>query len=72
LAELLILSSGSLKEIAKRLQISYPTIRRRLDELIRALDIEIRKDQHVRHRLLKDVAAGKRSVAEARKRLKAS
>lgn len=31
---LFVLSSGSLKEMAKRLQVSYPTVRNRLDEII--------------------------------------
>lgn len=31
---LFVLSSGSLKEMAKRLQTSYPTVRNRLDEII--------------------------------------
>jgi hypothetical protein len=31
---LFVLSSGSLKEMARRLQLSYPTVRNRLDEII--------------------------------------
>ena len=33
-----ILSSGSLKEMAKHLNLSYPTVRNMLDELIRRLN----------------------------------
>ena len=71
LVELLILSSGSLKAAAKKLGISYPTMRKRLDELIRGLEAEVRKDEKLRREVLKEVAAGKRSVDDAVKRLKA-
>ena len=32
-----VLCSGSLKEIASRMQLSYPTVRNRLDDIIRKL-----------------------------------
>ncbi len=35
-----VLSSGSLKEVAKQYQVSYPTMRIRLDNLIEKLKIE--------------------------------
>jgi hypothetical protein len=41
-------ASGSLKEMARRLQVSYPTVRNRLDELIarlQTLEREIREDE---------------------------
>jgi len=71
LVELLILSSGSLKAVAKRLGISYPTMRKRLDALIRALEREVKADERFRRQLVKEVAAGQRSVREAVKQLKA-
>ena len=33
-----ILSGGSLKEMAAKLQVSYPTVRNRLDDIIEALE----------------------------------
>jgi hypothetical protein len=71
LVELLILSSGSLKAVAKKLGISYPTMRKRLDELIKSLEVQVREDEQHRRQLLKEVEAGKRSAAEAIKQLKA-
>ncbi len=38
LAEEFILASGNLKELGARLEISYPTVRRRIDELVRELN----------------------------------
>ena len=65
LVELLILASGSLKDVAKKLAISYPTIRRRLDELIQRLEGELKADEAYRKQLLREVASGKRTAAEA-------
>ena len=69
LVELLVLSSGSLKAVAKRLDISYPTMRKRLDDLIKTLELEVKKDAQTRHQLLKEVEAGKRSAADAARRM---
>lgn len=71
LVELLIVSSGSLKAAAQKLGISYPTMRKRLDELIKRLEMAVKEDERLRRQLLKDVAAGKRSPADAIKQLKA-
>ncbi len=43
--ELLVLSDGSLKTMAQRLKVSYPTIRKKLDELIERLSDEIKSDE---------------------------
>lgn len=43
-----VLSSGSLKEMARRMGLSYPTVRNRLDELIarlEALDPNLKTNQ---------------------------
>jgi hypothetical protein len=47
--ELLVLCGGSLKEVAKRLEISYPTMRRRLDEVIQRLESEVKSDSGESH-----------------------
>ncbi len=65
LIELLILASGSLKDVAKKMDISYPTIRKRLDELIQRMEVEVKADEAYRKQLLRDVASGKRSAEEA-------
>jgi hypothetical protein len=46
---LLVLCGGSLKEVAKRLEISYPTMRRRLDEVIQRLESEVKSDSGESH-----------------------
>ena len=46
--ELFILASGSLKTVSNRLKISYPTVRRRLDDIVAGLEAEIRRDEERR------------------------
>ena len=48
--ELLVLADGSLKEVAKKLNVSYPTLRKRLDELVERLGQEIQSDEDRRNR----------------------
>ena len=40
-----ILSSGSLKEMAKEYKVTYPTVRLRLDKLIQKIEIEDRVEE---------------------------
>lgn len=51
-----ILASGSLKELAKEYQVTYPTIRLRLDRLIQKVEVgdEGRRDSYID--LIKDLA----------------
>jgi hypothetical protein len=72
LVELLILSSGSLKAVAKALGISYPTVRRRLDALIARLEAEVEADEEFRRDLLEEVERGARSAVDVAERLKNS
>jgi len=65
LVELIVLASGSLKDAATRLGISYPTMRKRINALIKNLTAEIEADQIARKQVLKDVVEGKRPVSEA-------
>lgn len=57
--ELFVLASGSLKQTAEQLGISYPTVRARLDRLIDMLRREQRADEERRERILRDIEAGR-------------
>ena len=57
--ELFILSSGSLKAVAAAENISYPTVRNRLDQLIERLEEIRNRDQQYKHRILDDIEAGR-------------
>ena len=57
--ELFILSSGSLKEMAKILGVTYPTIRSRLDEIINNLKKEMKKRDDYKKDILEKVNKGK-------------
>ena len=43
--ELLVMHEGSLKAVAASLEISYPTLRKRLEEVVQRLENEAAKDQ---------------------------
>ncbi len=51
-----VLSSGSLKEIAKEYQVSYPTVRLRLDRLIEKIKIRDKEEIPPFVKLVKDLA----------------
>ena len=40
-----LLASGSLKEVAKQYNVTYPTVRLRLDKLIQKIQISVQKNQ---------------------------
>jgi len=63
--ELFVLSSGSLKEMASILGITYPTVRARLDELIEDLKQEMKKREDYKKDLLEQVEKGKISAEKA-------
>ena len=70
LAEQIVLTAGNLKEVAGALDISYPTLRKRLDGLIRALK-DLRAGDAARTRSLLDaVEAGRMSAEEAARLIK--
>ena len=48
--ELFLLASGNLKEVGKRLDLSYPTVRKRLDALVARVAEEVEKDQTLREK----------------------
>lgn len=68
--EFFVKSSGSLKAIAQKLGISYPTVRNRLDEIINKLKHETDRDKEYRKRVLDGIEEGKISVDEAIKLLR--
>jgi hypothetical protein len=57
--ELFVISSGSLKQMAEWLGISYPTVRSRLDKLIAHLKEEQGRDEACKQRILEDIEAGR-------------
>ncbi len=60
--ELFVLASGSLKQMAEVLGVSYPTVRNRLDKLIQHLEDERRSDERRKQQILDDVEAGRISA----------
>ncbi|MFH1708238.1 MAG: DUF2089 domain-containing protein [Planctomycetota bacterium] len=63
--ELFVRSSGSLKAVAGKLDISYPTVRNRLDKVIASLEHEEAQEQDSRRAILDQIEAGKLSVDDA-------
>jgi hypothetical protein len=78
-AELFLRCEGKLSWAAEELSISYPTVRARLDEVIRALGYEVRvetpteeKQRRAQQRqsVLSDLSAGKTTAEQAAELLK--
>ena len=69
LAELLILASGNLKQMASSLEISYPTLRKRLDELMGSLNSLRAADDALAAAYLDDVEAGRLMPEAAARRI---
>jgi hypothetical protein len=76
--ELFVRCEGKLNWVSQELKLSYPTVRARLDEVIRAMGYEVRemppaeerqKAAELRQATLDDLAAGKITAAEAIRRL---
>lgn len=70
LAEQVLLAAGNLKEVAGVLEVSYPTLRKRIDVLIRALEALRGQDETLGHRYLEAVEAGTMAPEEAARRIK--
>ena len=68
--ELFVRSSGSLKAVAEKMGISYPTIRSRLNRIIQALEQEEDNERTIRHQILDEVEQGVIDVDEAVRRLR--
>ncbi len=76
--ELFVRCDGKLNWVAQELKLSYPTVRSRLDEVIRAMGYEVRESPpaeekqrlaSTRQAILDDLATGKITSEEAVKRL---
>ena len=68
LVEQIVLAGGNLKEVGRVLDVSYPTLRKRLDALILALR-ELRTEDEARAKALLDEVEAGRLAPEAAARL---
>ena len=62
-----VLKSGSLKEIAKLYEVSYPTVRLRLDKLIQKIELNDRKEDEPFSTFIKGLAVDSRIDLETAK-----
>jgi len=73
-AETFIRCAGRIKKVERELSISYPTVRSRLEDLIRALGYEVEEEPMLtteqRKEILEQLAAGQIRAEEAVKLLK--
>lgn len=65
LIEHILLASCNLKEVAQVLQVSYPTLRKRLTSLVDKVRLLQEQDNCETQRLLDEVEKGKRNPEEA-------
>jgi hypothetical protein len=70
LAERILLAGGNLKEVAGALEVSYPTLRKRIDGLIEALEALRGDDDALGERYLEAVERGAMAPEEAARRIK--
>ncbi len=64
-----VLSRGSIREMEKRLEVSYPTVRAKLDEVISALS-QTGPSGRTREEILKDLEEGRINAAQAIEEMK--
>jgi len=64
LAEALIIHGGSLKEMAAALNISYPTLKKRLSELSASLETKQKEDEVQIEQIFSKIEAGKINAKE--------
>lgn len=70
LAERILLAGGNLKEVAGALEVSYPTLRKRIDGLIEALEALRGDDDALGESYLEAVERGAMAPEEAARRIK--
>lgn len=74
--EIFVRCQGKLNRVQEELKLSYPTVRNRLHEVIRALGYEVDEEEEasvtseVRHEVLAAVASGEIDAEEAARRLR--
>ena len=59
LVELLVIHGGNLKKVAVELDISYPTLKNRLDQIAEIIEAEHKKSCDKRMAILEDIEKGK-------------
>lgn len=62
-----VLTSGSLKEIAKLYEVSYPTVRLRLDKLIQKIEINDKEEEEPFQSFVKGLAVDSKIDLETAK-----
>lgn len=70
LAEELVLSGGNLKELTIKLDVSYPTLRKRVDSLIEELNRLRTDDESRTESILRDIESGRTSADEGLRLIK--
>lgn len=68
--ESFLIARGSIKEVEKLLGISYPTVRRRLDDVVHALGYASTETQKTQMEILDGIESGSLSAREAVNRLR--
>lgn len=63
----IVLKSGSLKDIAKMYEVSYPTVRLRLDKLIQKIQLNDREDNESFRAFIKGLAVDNKIDLETAK-----
>lgn len=64
LAEVFLLSGGNFKLLAEQMQISYPTLRRKVDEMIAELEKIAAEDKQKAEEILLQIEQGKMNPQE--------
>lgn len=70
LAEALVLAGGNLKALTQQLEISYPTLRKRVDDLIGELERLRAEDEHRIDEILRAVEHGEIPAARGTRLIK--
>ena len=68
--EQFLLSSGSLKEMAKQLDVSYPTVRNRLNSVIEEVEKRVKGSKTEREKVLTALEKGTITAKEAARKLR--
>jgi len=68
--EQFLLTSGSLKDMAKKLSVSYPTVRNLLNNIIEEIERLTKDSKSMRSKVLSELEKGTITAKEAAKRLR--